>query len=471
MKRIIGCGSLLGIAALVGLAACRPAERIAKPNVLLITLDTTRADRLGVYGHGRPTSPVLDALARDGAWYGRAYTVATWTLPAHASLFTGKYPKSHGARYDPDGPLVLGDAIEGPETWKQIRARGLGPDEHPLAELLGAAGYRTGGVVGGPWLKRVFGLARGFERWDEQDITSVNGRRAGSVTNAALAWLDQKDDRDDRPFFLFLNYFDPHTPFYPLMPCLRAVAPGEEIPQPTEKNTLELSGLFYDAEIRCMDFQIGRVIERLRRRNLYDSTWIIAVADHGELLGDHGAFGHGNSLYEGELHIPLIVKPPGGEAPRGRQDELIQISDVFAMIASRIGVPLPPGTQGTFPVPRGRPAFAEINPLPAFSQRGDWRAIVSGDWKFLENGAGDRLLYDIARDPAESDDLAAREPAHAEELKKAVDVWMASLPEPRRAAGGDASVDEATRRALEGLGYLEGAKPGESPTPPPPTAP
>lgn len=467
MKRIIGCGSLLAIAALVGLAACQPSERIAKPNVLLITLDTTRADRLGVYGHTRPTSPVLDALARDGAWYERAYTVATWTLPAHASLFTGKYPKSHGARYDPEGPLVLGEAIEGPETWKQIRARGLGPDEHPLAELLGAAGYRTGGVVAGPWLKAVFGLARGFEHWDEQGITSLNGRRAASVTDAALAWLDQKDDR---PFFLFLNYFDPHTPFSPLMPCIQQVALGKEIPPLEKENMRELTDLFYDAEIRCMDSQIGRVIKRLRRRDLYDSTWIIAVADHGDLLGEHDIFGHGTSLYEPELRIPLIVKPPRDEAPRGRQDELIQILDVFAMIAARIGVELPAGTQAAFPVPRGRPAFAEINPLPAFNQSGDWRAIVSGDWKFLESSVGDRLLFDIARDPAESDDLASQEPAHAQELKKAVDDWMASLPEPRRAAGGDATVDESTRRALEGLGYLEGAKPSDGRTPPP-TAP
>jgi arylsulfatase A-like enzyme len=164
------------------------------------------------------------------------------------------------------------------------------------------------------------------------------------------------------------------------------------------------------------------------------------------------------------------VKPPRDEAPRGRQDELIQILDVFAMIAARIGVELPPGTQASFHVPLGRPAFAEINPLPAFNQSGDWRAIVSGDWKFLESSVGDRLLFDIARDPAESNDLAAREPAHAQELKKAVDDWMASLPEPRRAAGGDATVDESTRRALEGLGYLEGAKPSDGPTPPP-TAP
>ncbi len=439
----------------MGLAACRQPEPVAKPNVLLITLDTTRADRLGLYGYDRPTSPTLDALGNEGAWYAHAYTVATWTLPAHASLFTGKYPKSHGARYDPNGPLVLGDAIAGQPSWKRIRARGLGADQHTLAELLGAAGYRTGGIVAGPWLKHAFGLGRGFEHWDDRDITSVNGRPAGSVTNAALEWLDQGDRR---PFFLFLNYFDAHSPFYPPRRCVKQVMRSDDIPEGEAKTTEQLSGL-YDAEIRCMDSQIGRLLEGLRKRDLYDSTWIIAVADHGELIGEHDAFGHGNSLYQPELHIPLIVKPPRGEGPRGRQDQLIQILDVFVMIASRLGVALPAGTQGAFPVQPDRPAFAEVNPLPGFGKHSDWRAIVSGEWKFLESSAGDQLLFDIERDPGEGDDLAAQEPERAREMKQRVDDWMSTLPEPQPAAGGDATVDEATRRALENLGYLDGAKP------------
>jgi arylsulfatase A-like enzyme len=381
VTRTVRCAAALLLASLSLAAwiACRPAERVARPNVLVLSLDTTRADRLGIYGYERPTSPVLDRLAHDGAWYERAYTTATWTLPAHASLFTGKFPKSHGARYDPDGPLVLGDEIHGRADWKRIRARGLGPDEHTLAEHLRQAGYRTGGVVAGPWMKAVFGLSRGFEHWDDSAITSVNGRPASAVTGAALAWLDAPDAAG-QPFFLFLNYFDAHTPFYPPANLIDLVVPKEERPRGEAKNDRDLSNL-YDAEIRAMDFHIGRVLDRLREKDLYDSTLIVAVADHGELLGEHGARGHGASLFEPELRIPLLVKPPRGEDPRGARDELIQISDVFPLILARVGLSIPAGTQAAFPPPQGRMAFAEVNPLKGIGRRGAWRAVIDADWK------------------------------------------------------------------------------------------
>jgi arylsulfatase A-like enzyme len=449
--------AVLSLLALAAAAACRPAERVARPNVLVISLDTTRADRLGIYGYERPTTPVLDRLAHDGAWFERAYTTATWTLPAHASLFTGKFPKSHGARYDADGPLVLGDQLHGPSDWKRIRARGLGADQHTLAERLRDAGYRTGGVVGGPWLEAVFGLSRGFEEWDDRGITTVNGRPAASVTNAALAWLDAPEAQG-KPFFLFLNYFDPHTPLYPPANFVDQVVPAAERPKGEAKTDRDLSNL-YDGEIRTMDFHIGRLLDALRAKGLYDSMLIVAVADHGELLGEHGERGHGASLYQPELRIPLIVKPPRGEDPRGRRDEVIQISDVFPMILQRVGLPVPADVQAAFPPPRDRMAFAEVNPLKGFGRRGDWRAAIDGDWKYLESAAGDRLLFDVARDPDEAKDESAAEPARAERMRAAVDGWIASLPEPAPAAPGTTEIDAETKRALESLGYLQGEKP------------
>jgi arylsulfatase A-like enzyme len=441
---------------LAGLGCGEPA-RVERPNFLIVSLDTTRADRLGVYGYRRPTSPSLDALAREGAWYERAWTTATWTLPSHASLFTGKFPTSHGARYDPQGPLVLGEQIAGPSAFKEMRARGLGDDEHTLAERLRDAGWRTGGVVAGPWLKSVFGLGRGFEHWDDAGITSLNGRPAASVTDAAIAWLDAGRG-DARPFFLFLNYFDPHNPYYPAAEFVREVLSPAERPRGEAKSLEDISKL-YDAEIRGMDFHIGRLFEHLRERDLWDSTWIVAVADHGELLGEQNATGHGTSLFEPELRIPLIVKPTPGEEPRGRQDEPIQISDVFPMVLSRAGVALPAGTQAAFPPPPGRPVFAEVNPLPGYGRRGDWRGVVAGDWKYLESGKGDRLLFDLARDPGETADVAAANPEVAERLRSTLDGWLASLPPPPPVTGAGALVDEQTRRALESLGYLEGEKP------------
>jgi len=448
--RWIGIGAVL-----VAASGCHE-PRIERPSFLVISLDTTRADRLGIYGYDRPTSPSLDGLARDGAWYERAYTTSTWTLPAHASLFTGKFPTSHGARYDPQGPLVLGEEISGPSAFKRIRARGLGADERTLAERLREAGWRTGGVVAGPWMKSVFGLARGFEHWDDSGITSVNGRPAAAVTDAAIAWLDAGSDA--RPFFLFLNYFDAHNPFYPQAEFVRQVVPPAERPRGEAKSLREISGL-YDAEIRGMDFQIGRLLDHLRANGAYDKTWIVAVADHGELMGEQNATGHGTSLFEPELRIPLIVKPARGEGPRGQIDALIQISDVFALLLTRAGVSLPEGTQAAFPPPAGRPAFAEVNPLPKSGRRGDWRAVLDGDWKYLESGKGDRLLFDLARDPGETTNAADAHPDVAARLRATLEGWMAALPPPPASAGGDAAVDEATRHALESLGYLEGEKP------------
>ena len=156
----------------------------ARPPIVLITLDTTRSDRLGCYGYSLPTSPQLDRLCEDATRYDAAYSTTSWTLPAHASLFTGEYTYSHGVRYDTDGPLVLSDAIDH-RSAARYRARGLDADKPTLARRLSDAGYATAGFVGGPWMKRVFGLESGFDHWDDAGIDEENGRRAAALTDAA----------------------------------------------------------------------------------------------------------------------------------------------------------------------------------------------------------------------------------------------------------------------------------------------
>ncbi|MEE8581760.1 MAG: sulfatase-like hydrolase/transferase, partial [Myxococcota bacterium] len=147
------------------LAACAEVQAPARPDVLMITLDTTRADHLGCYGYGRPTSPNLDALAGESLLFERAYSTSSWTLPAHASLFTGRFPASHGVRHDPDGSLILAEGI--PLAPTELRARALGPNELTLAQVLKQNGYDTGAVVAGPWLLEIFGLGRGFDFYDD----------------------------------------------------------------------------------------------------------------------------------------------------------------------------------------------------------------------------------------------------------------------------------------------------------------
>ncbi|MDJ0864618.1 MAG: sulfatase [Myxococcota bacterium] len=442
-----GAVVLAGAAAVLG--GCAPAgPPPARPNVLLVTLDTTRADRLGAYGYARPTTPRLDELARESVVFERAYAPSTWTLPSHASLFTGKLPSSHGARYDPEGPLVLGSALDGPDAWSRIRARGLSRGEVTLAGLLGEAGYRTGAVVAGPWMKRIFGLDAGFEHYDDAGIGSLNGRAAGSVTDAALDWLARDDER---PFFLFLNYYDPHTPLMPPWDSVLQVVPRDERPRGRARTRTELSGL-YDAEVHYTDQELGRLLDALRASGRWDDTWIAVTADHGELQGEHGETGHGKSLYEPELRVPLLVKPARGGPSPGRSRELVQLTDVFSMILARVGLVPPAGTAAPGD---DVPVLAEVHPLPQFAKRGSWRALIEGDHKYLESSRGERLLFDVVRDADETENLLPREPERARAMAARLADALAALPAPPASDGTEREVDEETRRALESLGYLE----------------
>ncbi|MCC6848340.1 MAG: sulfatase [Deltaproteobacteria bacterium] len=448
-RRVLATGARLGAVALGSsvAGACR-SRRVDRPNVLLVTLDTTRADHLGCYGYGRDTSPTLDALAAESVLYTRALAPGTWTLPSHASLFTGKCPTSHGARYDPHGSLVLASAIPNRPTLNEYRVRGLAPTETTLASVLGKAGYHTGGVAGGPWLKGVFGLGTGFAWWDDDGIGSVNGRVAADLNARALPWLD----RVEEPFFLFLNYFDAHAPFLPPVDLAARYlsAPVPPGAPPTPEQTLAL----YDAEIRYADQHLGDVVRLLARRNLYDRTWIIVTSDHGELFGEHGLRGHGTAPYQEVLHVPFVSKPPLGDGGLGERADPIQLTDVMALVLERLGVPRPDGTQGAVPPKLGRPLMAESYVLAALYPYGDWFAIFDGDWKYMWNSQGASALYDLAADPREETNLLAADPERAASMERAMRQYLADLPRAQ-GDGPGGNVDDATREALKSLGYID----------------
>ncbi len=448
-RQILQAGVALGAAGLMPapLGCRRFTSRLDRPNVLLVTLDTTRADHLGCYGYPRATSPNLDDLAREATVYTRAIAPGTWTLPSHASLFTGKCPASHGVRYDPTGPLMLSSAIPDKPTFQEYRVRGLAESETTLAALLTRAGYRTGGVAGGPWLKRVFGLANGFESWDDDDIGRISGRLGAGVTASAVRWLESAPE----PFFLFLNYFDPHSPWSPPAgfadPFLTApLTPG------TPESPEQLLAL-YDGEIRYADHQLGEVVATLKRRGLYDRTWIIVTSDHGELIGEHGRNGHGDVPYQEVLHVPLISKPVRGDGGVGERSEMVQLTDVLPLVLARLGLPKPEGIQGGIPPDLGRPIIAESYTLAILYDEGDWRAIFDGSRKLMWNSQGRSALYDLATDPHESTNLLPERLEEAATMERAMNDYLAALPrsqanEPLRA------VDDATRDALKNLGYL-----------------
>ena len=438
--------------ALFGVATWGCAERAQPPsapaNVVLITLDTTRVDRLGLYGHTRATSPTLDVLGTESQVFDNAYSTSSWTLPAHASLFTGMLPTSHGADKDPEGALVLSNAVVTPDTWKIYRANAPREDVPTLAELLKGAGYATGAVVGGPWMKRVFGLGRGFDYYDDENVVA-DGRPGSELTERARAWLRTQKT----PFLLFLNYFDPHTPYTAPDTYLKKVLGKETFSKDATADEIRL--LRYDAEIRFTDDQIGLLFFELRRLGLYDSSWIVVTADHGELFGEHDRSGHGITLDQEIVHVPLIVKPPLGVGKPGRRDEWVQLTDVMPLLLDALHLPLPASAQGSVPgKDRSHPIFAEVRLLPAESDAGGYRAIIEDGWKLISSSRGERALFDLAQDPRESRDLSKVDTERLTRMTAQLESFVAALP--RAPPPGPArSLDPETVDALRGLGYVK----------------
>ncbi len=446
--RVLRC-VLACVLAMLSALACSPAAP-ERPNVLLLTLDTTRADHLGLYGYARPTSPNLDGLAAEAVVYERAYSTSSWTLPAHASLFTGKYPTSHGAQHDPDGALILAEGI--PAAPEEIRARAISASERTLAALLGEAGWTTGAVVAGPWMLREFGLAAGFAHYDDANLRVAAGRRAREVTDRALEWLAATPE----PFFLFLNYFDPHAPYAPPAAWAKSFLPPGTSPNPRD---VRPAHALYDGEILYMDHEIGRLFDFLRERGLWERTLVVVTADHGELLGDRGLWGHENFLWEPLVRVPLIVKRAGAPHAARRDGTPVSLVDVPSLVLAEAGLAAPDAMQGEPPPSARRPLLAEVHPMSPRADTGKWKARWDGRYKFLQSSVGDRYLFDLERDPGESENLVGGEPERARTAERGLDDAFAALPPPP-AGAGSVPIDAETREALRRLGYLD---PGDDP--------
>jgi arylsulfatase A-like enzyme len=434
-----------------------------------------------MYGYPLPTSPSLDALAKDSVVYTNAYAVSSWTMPTHASMFTGKFPTAHGANYDPEGPLNLGEGIGA--QYGGYRARPIAEDEVTLAQILSEQGYATAGIIAGPWLLERFRLSKGFEHWDDDGVTALNGRPAEDVTRAAIEYVDQ---HVDEPFFLFLNYYDPHSPWFhdpprdaegkfngPPRPFQERDVPHVLPPgfDPTKLDDTSFRSICYDAEIRYMDREIGRLLDHLKLRGLYEDAWIFVLSDHGELLGDRvlgekGLWGHGDSLTQAEIHIPFFVKEPGAARRTGEDASFVQQVDVLPTVLARLGLPLPPDVQGV-PLGGKHLVVAELYKLPIMNARvegpnakdwrhlGDWRVLVDGPHKYGWSSNGTPFLVDLSRDPEERTNLVEDWTDVATRLEQALDAYLRTLPRP--GATGDVSQPTPEElKLLEGLGYTGG---------------
>ncbi|MBW2397903.1 MAG: sulfatase [Deltaproteobacteria bacterium] len=446
----------------------------APPSVLLVTIDTTRVDHLSTYGYPRETTPNLSRLARESVRYTRAWSVSPWTLPAHASLFTGLVPAVHGAHSDLGASTTLADAIDGPLAPMASVGR-LGDDTLTLAEILAERGYRTAAFVGGPWLKRPFGLMQGFEVVDD-DVSDVVGRRADELTDAALAWLAVVDPRD--PVFLFVNYYDPHWPYDPppgfddfpsareafeLPPNLGELISGRTSLSDSEREVVLAR---YDGEIRYADHHLGILLEAVMARPDGDRTLVIVSSDHGEAFGEEGRYFHSYWLSEELLRIPLIVRYPDLRGAGTVDESTVQISDVPRIIVDALGLELP--VAGKLPGER-EVAFAELYRQKlaiSFSRARfdrDLEAAIRWPFKLIRSDRGSRELFRLGEVREHSAlELApgSVQPAGGPPAERsAMNELTSSLDEHRARAKTTAPtrplVDDGTRELLRKLGYTE----------------
>lgn len=423
MKRARG----VHIAGIISLAACAAALAFnastagarAPAGVLIVTLDTTRADRLSPYGFMSGSTPALERLAAEGVVFDQAMSTAPLTLPAHTSLFTGLVPPRHGVRDNADAPLAASIPT--------------------LAELLRSTGVRTGAFVGSVVLDAERGLARGFDRYGGvaaggQDRSLQ--RRANAVVDDAVAWLDTLAGT---PFLLWTHFYDPHRP-YDAPDAFRSV------------------GDPYDAEIAFADSQIARLLDALDGRGLLADTLVIVVADHGESLGEHGERDHGIFLYDSVLRVPLIIKAPGA-APR-RVAETVRITDVMPTILEMFGID-PPAVDGVsladLMAGRRRHLDLESYSESLYPRRFGWSplaALRDGRFKFID--APRPELYDLERDPFELRNVHAVRPSVAAAMRRRLQSIADLSGAPVEADAPDEATPELRQR-LAALGYVSGA--------------
>lgn len=485
----------------------RPTESraTARPNIILMALDTVRADHLSAYDYHRPTTPNLAALAQDAEVYDLAISTSSWTLPAHASMLTGELPSTHGAHF-----IEAATSREIEEALKNdgaalvdVVAYRLAEERVTLAEILGAHGYSTAAVVSnaGP-LQRAFQLCQGFDYYDDRTayalrsvdprlktpagtlfriarewwapVTTEAARTAPEINRDIIAWLDRNPPQ---PFFLFLNYNDAHTPYTPRVgPDLGPLDPptglGNEWRSPVYpdyRDKLET----YDSELVYLDHHIGKLFDELKRRNLYDNTLIIVTADHGEAFGEHDCFEHGKSLYQPEVWVPLIIRYPG-DRQRGRIAEPTSTARLFNVALKEAGLvhdqmrlsAAPAQPAGDSPdhtaqhLPYAADVVAELWPRWTMSGSphpgGVMCAVVTREGLKAIRDSDDRVqAYDVFQDPLELDNLLPVNQEFAAWAQTWLSEWAGMMRASEPEAGDMTELDEELQDHLRALGYIQ----------------
>jgi len=485
---VFGPGTASSIQAKVGKPPSQPAGK-SSPNIILLTMDTVRADHLGIYGYARQNTPNLRRLLQESTLYTDLVAASSITLTSHATMFTGLYPRSHGAyKQFPGFPL----------------GRPLADGIPTIASILDSAGYHRVALSANLWfLGQEWGMLRGFEySWTPRPMPLIEANHAyllrsrigqffpdppvandlyasaavnaATINRRAITMLDQLSGQE-APFFLFLNYMDAHWPYHPPAPydtmypgrsdrftenddedaALRNHVDCDGEPVPTGYAPHAVSQ--YDGSIGFMDLQIGELVGYLKQNGLFENTLIIITSDHGEALGDHGSLGHNASVYQDQIHVPLIVKYPGS-GHGGRVEDRVSHVDILPTILDVAGLAprsdLPGVSLRRLTSKPNRTILSERHYGPC-QTTGDnipevQFAVLRGSSKLISSSNGVRELYDVANDPGEKNNLyPAGSPAVLEDF---LQEWMRSTPRRRES---QQPLDPEQMKRLRSLGYLQ----------------
>jgi arylsulfatase A-like enzyme len=436
-----------------------------QPNVLLISIDSLRADHLGCYGYPRDTSPNIDRLAAEGARFATAVAPSAWTLPSHLTMVTGLAPVEHGVV---DSGLFVG-------------RRGTF-----LAEVLHDQGYATAGFVSGLYVTSRFGYAQGFDHFDDYSALPRRWEETHSMISSPIVvekaerWLDRwQAKKSRRPFFVFLHMFDVHFDYTPPPPYDRMFAPdydglvdatnfrwNPDIHPAMAPGDLDQVVSLYDGEIRHADLYVGRLLDRLRSEGLLDDTVVVLTSDHGDEFYEHGRSGHGQHLLDSMLLVPLIMRYPA-VIPAGRVvDRQVRLMDIGPTILEAAGLRVP-AEFGT--LQPSRPAdfrslvdWIRAEPdgsVPGVVAHGDHKGVISSvrtdRYKLVRSviGGVHDALYDLEVDPEEQRDVARQQPEQTRTLIELMDRFRQSRTSEK--AGQSKELSDQQREILRSLGYVE----------------
>lgn len=457
-------GALSIAALMILIPTCQPEVPPSRMNLVLIILDTVRADHMGCYGYSRSTTPSMDRLAEEAVVFDSAIAQSSWTVPSIASLFTGLYPTRHQA----------------------LTKRSRLPDRREtLAEALRDSGYRTAAFVSHNLGSSRFNMGQGFDEFDETHAQGTRYVSSRGVSDLAVEWLR---GNEDTPFFLLLHYFDPHYPYVFHHGYAFGVSydgwlnPGIQIRDLRAKadsvGSADLAYLrgFYDGEIAFTDYHVGRVLEELQSLDLDRSTVVLITADHGEEFKEHGTFGHAQNLYEDLIRVPLILHHPRERDLPSRFGTLVEHVDVMPTLLDLLGIEWD-GTNvdgaSFWPALRGAAepdsvAFSELSfwfaqSDPKYDEheyRPNYRSVREGYWKLIYDvDTKEYELYDLEMDPGETNDLAAiSDEKRFERLEGLLTDWMLEMERVGREENPSPDtvrvVDPRVEEKLKALGYV-----------------